>query len=69
MEKDRFSATRFDLGRLTPAELYALERNARRERAEAMGRVLVEGPGKLAAALARAGSAIAEALRGGMRHA
>jgi hypothetical protein len=61
MEKNRYP--------LQPAELYALERNARRERAEAVGRLLVEGTGKLGAALARAGSAIADALRGGMRHA
>ena len=66
MEKNRYS---FSSPTLTPGELYALERNARRERAEAMGRVLVEGTGKLAAALARAGAAIADALRGGMRHA
>ena len=69
MEKNRYTATSFSLGRLMPGELYALERNARRERAETMGRLLVEGTGKLAAALARAGSAVADALRGGMRHA
>jgi hypothetical protein len=69
MEKNRNPATLLELGGLKPAELYALERNARRERAEAVGRMVVEGTGRLAAALARTGSAIAGALRGEVGHA
>ena len=69
MEKDRSSAPAFNYGGLNPEELYALERAARRERAEVVGRMLVEGTGKLAAALGRAGSAVAGALRGDMHHA
>jgi hypothetical protein len=64
MAKEGNWTPRFDYPGLNPDELYALERNARRERAEVMGRLLVEGTGKLAAVLGRAGSAIGGALRG-----